>query len=77
VSARIVLYCNRESQYGTCMAQVITDAHTIPEAREAAGRIGWRAHANGRDYCPGCSGHRAGRLGTNVLHLHSPEEPTS
>jgi hypothetical protein len=70
VSARVVLYCDREFQYGTCAAQLLTDASSIPEAREAAGRIGWRAHPNGRDYCPGHSGSPGQRPGMNVLHLY-------
>lgn len=69
MSARIVLYCNRESQYGTCTAQLLTDASSIPEAQEAAGRIGWRAYEY-TDYCPAHSGRPAQRPGMNVLHLH-------
>lgn len=70
MSARITLHCNTEWRYGTCVGQIITDARTVEEAREEAGRQGWRSRSNNRDYCPGCSGTAHVRAGTAIVHLH-------
>lgn len=74
MSARIILYCNRMGQYGSCTSQLITDALTIEEARAAADRRGWRCHPNGNDYCSSCSGTSRTPHYTNVVLLH-PREP--
>ncbi|MGV2914606.1 hypothetical protein [Streptomyces alfalfae] len=56
MSARITLHCNTLWHDGGCTTQIMTDAHTVGEARTAAGLHGWRSHPNGLDYCPPCSG---------------------
>lgn len=74
MTARIVLYCDRESRYGTCTASLLTDALTLAEARQAADRQGWNTHPDGPDYCPNCSGSRRVRPGAAVVTLH-PDKP--
>jgi hypothetical protein len=74
MSASITLYCDREWQYGGCTSQLITDAATINEARQAASGRGWRSHPDGNDYCPTCSGSSSPRR-TNVVHLHQGDDP--
>jgi hypothetical protein len=74
MSARITIHCNTQWQYGTCTAQLSTDAATIAEARDAASRLGWRTHPAGRDYCPACSGQPP--RPTNVVHLR-PDTTTT
>ncbi|MEU3044299.1 hypothetical protein ACFWC2_14330 [Streptomyces diastaticus] len=66
MSARITLHCETAWRYGSCPAQVMTNAPSVSEAREAADRIGWRFSAS-RDYCPPCSG-----TGPAVPVIHLP-----
>lgn len=70
MSARIVLYCDRESRYGICAATLLTDARSVVEARAAADRQGWNTRDGGPDHCPNCAGSRRVRPGTNVVTLH-------
>lgn len=74
MSAAITLHCDREWQYGGCPARLYTDAATIAEARTAGDRHGWRTGADGRDYCPTCSGVPAPRR-TTVVHLQPKDRP--
>lgn len=54
---------------------LMTDAHTLAEARTAADRTGWRHHqSDDTDYCPQHSGRGPIRPGTNVIHLHPTTE---
>lgn len=57
MTAVITLECDQEhgthSMCATRTSFKTTDAET---AREVAGQLGWRTYANGKDYCPGCSG---------------------
>lgn len=75
MSARITLHCDQTWQYGSCTSQLLTDAHTIDEARTAARPRGWRCHPDGRDYCPTCSGHGPQRADAVVAVLHPEGRP--
>lgn len=68
MSTLINLYCDSQWEYGGCTGQLITEASTLAEAREIGDTLGWRAHPDGRDYCPACSG-RGGRRGATVTSL--------
>ncbi|BBA98293.1 hypothetical protein RVR_4426 [Actinacidiphila reveromycinica] len=69
MSTRITVHCNTEWAEGSCPTSLMTDAHTVAEARQAAVELGWRAHPDGRDFCPSCSGTRRSSY-TPVVHLH-------
>lgn len=73
MSARIAIHCERMFRYGSCTTQLLTDADSIPEARQAARARGWRCNTGG-DFCPGCSGGGPQRADAVVAVLH-PERP--
>ncbi|HEY5835045.1 hypothetical protein [Streptomyces sp.] len=68
MSASITLHCDTLWRYAACAGQLITDAATVTEAREAAKKRGWRIHPDGNDYCPNCSGNRI-QPTVNVVQL--------
>lgn len=73
MSARITIHCERMFRYGSCATQLLTDADSVPEARQAARARGWRCNTGG-DFCPGCSGGGPQRADAVVAVLH-PERP--
>jgi hypothetical protein len=75
MSARITIHCERMWRYGSCTTQLLTDADTVDEARAAASARGWRIHANGRDYCPGCSSRGPQPASAVVAVLHPERMP--
>lgn len=70
MSARITLHCDTLWRYSACTSQLITDALTLVQARQAGRARGWRPHPDGTDYCPNCSGTHRQRPGAHVVHLH-------
>jgi hypothetical protein len=75
MSVRITLHCNTVRGPHACPTSLMTDAHTVGEAREAAHARGWRTTSpDGPDYCDGCSGTRRPGFVAPVVHLH-PERP--
>ena len=69
MSARISLHCDSADRYGICATQLLTDAHTLDEARTTARAHGWRTTSSG-DYCPACSGHGRQPATAVVAVLH-------
>ena len=74
MSARITVHCERMWRYGSCTTQLLTDADSIPEARQAARARGWRCNPSG-DYCPTCSGGGPQHAGAVVAVLHPERTP--
>lgn len=73
MSARITIHCDTMWRYGSCSAQLLTDARTLDEAYAEAERRGW--YINGTpDHCPACSGQGPQPADAVVAVLH-PEEP--
>lgn len=57
MTAVITLECDQErGMHSMCATRLSFKTTDAEAAREAAGQLGWRTHANGKDYCPGCSG---------------------
>jgi hypothetical protein len=75
VTARITLHCDTEWRYGGCPKQLLTDAHTVDEARAAARANGWVTHSDGRDMCASCSGRGPQPAGAVVAVLHPGGRP--
>lgn len=73
MSHRITLHCETLWAESACATQLMTDADSVPEARQAARARGWRCGTSG-DYCPGCSGQGPQPAGAVVAVLH-PERP--
>lgn len=71
MSARITLHCETVRGPHACPTSLMTDAHTVAEARVAASALGWRTSPGGPDYCDGCSGTRHPGFVAPVVHLHS------
>lgn len=72
MSTRITLHCDTQWRYGSCPTQLLTDAHTLDEARTAARTRGWITHSDGRDMCASCSG-RGPQPPDNVVAVLHPE----
>lgn len=72
MTARITIYCDQASRYGTCTAQLFTDTSDEDEAYAAAERLGWDINGT-PDHCPTHSGRGFVRPGAHVVQLH-PEE---
>ncbi|MFC7791326.1 hypothetical protein [Streptomyces cinereoruber] len=66
MSARIVLYCDREWRDGACPRQLSTPVATVDAARRYGAQDGWHTDRD-RDFCP-LHGGPTGRTATVRLH---------
>lgn len=74
MSTRITIHCDTMWRYGSCGAQLLTDATTIDEAYAEAERRGW--NINGvPDHCPACSGRGPQPADAVVAVLHPERRP--